>query len=222
MKVDANQDGGSSASGQGGNVATESEVGAQNDDISDMDCLSEVPREILKAAAMILKGVDITEVFSPERVTKIAREHGLQAGLNMDLRTGWDFRKKEDRRKAKKYIIEERPLLVIGSPVCTPFSALQRWNWGRTREGDRKLRQALEEATRYMEFVAELYAIQDANGRYYFHENPAQATSWQLACIQRVCGLRGAQVVTADQCMFGLRTPDGKGGTGLARNRQNY
>ena len=99
-----------------------------------IDILTDVPRELLEVATMILKGVDITEVFSPERVTKIASEHGLKAGLSMDLRTGWDFRRKEDRRKAKKYILEEKPVLVIGSPVCTPFSTLQRWNWGRTKE----------------------------------------------------------------------------------------
>ena len=80
----------------------------------------------------------------------------------------------------------------------------------------------MDEATRYMEFVAELYAIQNAGGIYYLHENPAQATSWQLACIQRVCGLRGAQVVTMDQCMYGLQTPDGSGGMGLAKKPTKF
>ena len=67
----------------------------------------------------------MTEIFSPERVVAEAKRHGLSGGLSMDLRTGWDFRRREDRKKAKQYVREVQPLLLIGSPVCTPFSALQ-------------------------------------------------------------------------------------------------
>ena len=151
--------------------------GMEVDPLLQMGSVDGFPSGLLKAAINVMRGLDITEVFSPERVTKISREHGLTAGLRMDLRTGWDFRKKADRQRADTYIYEEKPLLVIGSPVCTPFSALQRWNWGRTKEGDRKSQNNLDEATRYMEFVAEFYAIQNAGRQSYLHENPAQTTS---------------------------------------------
>ena len=38
--------------------------------------------------AAVVKGVDITEIFSPERVTKLCRKYGLVAGDSHDLRDG--------------------------------------------------------------------------------------------------------------------------------------
>ena len=75
--------------------------------------ISSVPSGILKAAVMVMKGVDITEVFSPERVVAEAKKYGLTAGLSMDLTNGWEFRSKEHRRKAKEYVRSQKPLLVI-------------------------------------------------------------------------------------------------------------
>ena len=40
--------------------------------------------------------VQVVEVYSPERVTKVVKEKGLEVGLSMDLLTGWDFDKTED------------------------------------------------------------------------------------------------------------------------------
>ena len=47
-----------------------------------------------------------------------AMKFGLSAGLSMDLTSGWDFSKAEDRRRAEDYLEEVQPLLVIGSPEC--------------------------------------------------------------------------------------------------------
>ncbi len=159
----------------------------------------------------IMRGVDVSEIFSPDRVVKMAKAMGLTGGLSMDLRTGWDFRRREDRAAARKHVKEVQPLLLIGSPVCTPFSALQNWNWGRTRAQDERLRQSLAEATRHMEFVSELYSMQEEGGRYFLHENPASATSWSLGCIQRVMGLGKTVAVTGDQCEYGLLSCDSSG-----------
>ena len=64
----------------------------------------------------------VAEVYSPPRVAIEAEKFGLQPGWSMDLTNGWDFRQKEDRERAKKYVEEEKPLLLIGSPMCTYFS----------------------------------------------------------------------------------------------------
>lgn len=42
--------------------------------------------------------------------------------------TGWDFDLEEDRIRALKYVREEKPTLVVGSPPCTFFSTLQELN----------------------------------------------------------------------------------------------
>ena len=46
----------------------------------------------------------------------------------MDLQTGWDFSRQEDKDRAWKYVEEEKPKLLIGSLMCTIFSVLQNLN----------------------------------------------------------------------------------------------
>ena len=73
-----------------------------------LDSMDEVDRKILAASIL---GVDITEVYSPERIAKVARKFGLQAGSSFDLRNGWDFNVEEHRGKAWVKIKEESPYL---------------------------------------------------------------------------------------------------------------
>ena len=81
-----------------------------------------------KGSQLIRALVDIMEVYSPPRVTQGARKIGLNDGLAMDLTNGWDFRNLVDRELAEKYIDENEPWLVIGSPMCKMFSVLQNLN----------------------------------------------------------------------------------------------
>ena len=119
----------------------------------------------------------------------------------MDLTTGWDFNKVEDRREAEEYIDREQPLVLIGSPPCVAFSQLQ----SLIPDSDRKAKQ-LADGIKHMQFVARLYEKQIQAGRLFIHENPAHAKSWALPCIQKMLRKNGVEVVEADQCMFGLRT----------------
>ena len=97
------------------------------DDTDDMTLsgLNEIDRKIL---ASVILGVDITEVFSPERVAQVARRFGLTSGSSMDLTNGWDFNREDHRRKAWEKVKEESPVLLIRSPPCTYFSVLQELN----------------------------------------------------------------------------------------------
>ena len=93
-------------------------------------------RAIAKVPGGPISKVQVVELYSPERVNAIAKERGLKTGLSMDLITGWNFDRKEDRELAEKYIREFKPLVVIGSPMCTMFSQVQALN--RNREGAQK------------------------------------------------------------------------------------
>ena len=53
--------------------------------------------------------LDVAEVFSPRRVSSEAAKFGLMAGEAMDLTTGWDFNRKEDRDKAEEYVDKANP-----------------------------------------------------------------------------------------------------------------
>ena len=79
----------------------------------------EVDRKILTAAIIC---VDITEVFSPERVAQVARKFGLSAGSSMGLTKGWDFNREGHKREAWNKVREEAPILLIGSPACMYLS----------------------------------------------------------------------------------------------------
>ena len=110
-------------------VSCESDTELNPDEIDEamagVDSMDLIDRKILSAAIL---GVDITEVYSPERVAKVARRYGLVAGSSMDLTTGYDFTIEAHKRLAWKKVREEAPFLLIGSPPCTYFSMLQELN----------------------------------------------------------------------------------------------
>ena len=77
---------------------------------------------------MAVRGVDITEVYSPKRVAKACSKFGLAPGTPMDFTNGWDFDTEADRTRAEQLVDEEMPMLLIGSPPCTYMSVLQELN----------------------------------------------------------------------------------------------
>ena len=61
----------------------------------------------------------------------------------------------------------------------------------------------MERAKVHMDFVCKLYKMQVQAGRYFLHEHPATATSWELKCTQEVFHMDGVDVVHGDQCQYG-------------------
>ena len=79
----------------------------------------------------------VSEVFSPPRVTQALKSGKcgwLQAGSSFDLVVdadsgrSWNFLDADDRRRCWRRLKAEDPWMIIGSPPCTPFSALQALN----------------------------------------------------------------------------------------------
>ena len=68
--------------------------GDDADSTRSMDMLEE--RTIIGA---LLSGVDITEVYSPERVAKLCREYKLISRNSMDFTNGYDFTLEADRQE---------------------------------------------------------------------------------------------------------------------------
>ena len=96
----------------------------ESEEVGEGDQQMDIEGEI--AAALYRVGQpDVAEFYSPPRITEEAKKWGLTPGMAFDLTIGWDFRRKEDRQKAMDYVKEKKPKLVIGSPMCTMFSALQ-------------------------------------------------------------------------------------------------
>ena len=79
----------------------------------------------------------ISEIYSPPRVSAVAKmcpSFGILPGFALDLTTNdtdgrhWDFDEEEMRDRAWAKVKSEQPLLLIGSPMCTAFSAWQHIN----------------------------------------------------------------------------------------------
>ena len=68
---------------------------------------------------MIIAGMDVAEVYSPPRVTTMAREMGLKAGWSLDLTTNdtdgraWDFNDPEMRNRAARKLEQLEGVLVL-------------------------------------------------------------------------------------------------------------
>ena len=126
----------------------------------------------------------IAEIYSPPRIVPHAERKGFAPGWSLDLTTTdesgmpWDFSRHECREKARRMIRETRPLLLVGSPMCTWFSIIQNLNRGKVDPvvWEKGYKQAVE----HLKFVFELYDMQVRGGRYFLHEHPASATSWKL------------------------------------------
>jgi len=56
-------------------------------------------------------GVHVSEVFSPPRVTKLAKHRGMKAGEAYDILTGWDLSDPTQRGAFWKKLKEEDPMV---------------------------------------------------------------------------------------------------------------
>ena len=159
----------------------------------------------------------VSEVYSPPRVTKMLskmRGHPLAPGFAFDITCQdpddgqpWDFDRKDKREKARRLLRETKPLFLIGSPMCTAWCTWQRIN--RMKRDPNVVRRELVRARLHLNFVIELYLEQVAGGRYFLHEQPRTAASWEEPMMRILSQAPGVQVITADQCQLGAEVPSG-------------
>ena len=148
----------------------------------------------------------VSEVYSPPRITaasKLLPELKLIPGFALDLTTAdtdgalWDFDSKVMRDRAMKKLKEEKPLLLVGSPMCTAFSTWQRIN-DKIRD-PYVVEAEKRRIVQHLDFCLELYREQLRNGRYFVHEHPAYATSWQEECMKKMMSEPDVELATCDQ-----------------------
>ena len=121
-------------------TANDSSIALDSDTVTDgsdrgnssmLDTVTEIEKRLL---SMVLLNVDITEIYSPERVTAVCKRFGLIAGSSMDLLSGWDFDTAADRRRAEETIQREKTNIMIRSPPCAYFLVLQEHNRGEQKQ----------------------------------------------------------------------------------------
>ena len=188
--------------------------------------LAKLQEEVhIQMMKLVVEGMDVAEIYSPPRVAVKAREMGLRAGWSLDLTTKdeqgnkWDLSKDKMRKKAMDKIRKDKPLLVIGSPMCTDWSSLMSLNWPKMEKEDIKNR--MKEARKHLRFCVEVYKHQIENGRYYLHEHPMHAKSWKEPMIKRMILKEKAIIAKIDQCQYGLKIKD-REGTALAKKPTKF
>ena len=60
----------------------------------------------------------------------------------------------------------------------------------------------------HIKFVMELYQLQAEAGRYFLHEHPAQASSWEEDVVRKTASIVGVRIVVGDQCQYGAEGRD--------------
>ena len=159
---------------------------------------------------------DVSEFYSPPRVVKMAKALGMRGGVSLDLTVPasdgyvWDFSRKHCRDKAMQIIQDQKPLFLMLSPECMPYSNIQNLNM-RTAEGKAKVERARRRGDVHLRFCVSLAEAQMSGGRYFVYEHPKSAASWENPAIVRLMGKTGVMRTELDQCEFGLVSKDEHG-----------
>ena len=105
---------------------------------------------------------------------------------------------------------KEKPGLLIGSPMCRDWSQIMNTNWPRMSQEERDAR--TKEAREQLRFFCALYRLQHDEGRDFAHEHPQGAGSWNEDVIEHTRNYTDGEILTIDQCQYGLMstTPEGQ------------
>ena len=139
-------------------------------------------------------------MYSAPRVTAAAAVHagiGIIPGVALDLTSHdekvnvWDFSIPAQRKKAERLLAEQQPTLLIGSPMCTPFSNIQNLN--KAKRDPSVIEDEIARGRLHLEWCCRLYRQQMQRGAYFLHEHPNLATSWQERCVKEVLVMKGVR-----------------------------
>ena len=151
---------------------------------------------------------DVSEVYSPPRMTRYATRYGLKVGSALDLITqdddgrNWDFSFQEMRSFARKRLASENLECIIVCPMCGPFSQLQNLKYRKmdVKDVEHKFRVAV----RHLMLAMEICKWQSQRGKMFVFEHFATATPWKLQIIRDVMKLDNTVVVEFDFCYYDM------------------
>ncbi len=182
-------------------------------------------REVRRQVRSDLTDMDAAEMYSPPRITEMAEKLGMRPGWALDLTVTdpedglpWDFTDQAKRKKAKDMLRRDKPMMLIMSPMCGPFSKLQEvFNYPKMDPKD--VEEKIREAMVHLKFTVEMCLLQHEAGRLFLFEHPASASSWDSEIIQSLAGVNGVHKTKFDFCMLGMTTTDKHGKRVPAKKR---
>ena len=197
VDTDPQPPGPDASSGAGGAESTEMNIG----------CLCAILRKARK------EGV-ISEIFSPPRVAAQAQLVGMRPGFSVDLETKradgeyWDLSKDRHVEDLMNLIDTEKPEFLGGSPPCGPFSNLQNLVDARNNVEPKLREKRLKEGKKHLRTAVRAYWKQMEEGRYFVHEHPKGAKSWEEKCMKNLMSDERVFVVTGPMCRWSMESHD--------------
>ena len=94
--------------------------------------------------------------------------------------------------------IQDKPVMLIGSHMCGPFSTMNNLNYAKMIDEEKNQRIAY--GRKHLEICARCYELQWREGRNFLHEHPQAASSWQEREIQRLLQEEGVNKTVGDRC----------------------
>ena len=101
-----------------------------------------------------------------------------------------DFSELEMRNRAVRKILNEKPLVLVTSLVCANWISENDASF--LKRGIEEKRRRVDQSAMHLNFVCNLHMLQHQAGRYFIHEQPRSATSWEASCVREVQCKTGA------------------------------
>ena len=120
------------------------------------------------------------------------------------------------RDKAVRKELADKPVLLIGSPMCTPFSSMNNINYARMPPEE--VKQRIEHGKKHFKFCMSLYEIQWKAKRHILHEHPQTASPWHEDCVVKIGKIRRS---ASGWGSMHVRLEDERRGQGRASPNEN-
>ena len=153
----------------------------------------------------------VSEVFNPNRFRKESLKQKFDHGRAFDITLGTNLLKCHDRNDVRHYVKTNKPGLVVVSPPCTLYSALQNLNQ-KHLDSPEKIQEYLKRVTEaqvLMRFAIEICRLVASYGGTFLFEQPQTSRAWKEPFVEKLTKELQNFVVTCDQCMFDLRSAEG-------------
>ena len=123
------------------------------------------------------------------------------------------------RKRLWDKLRKDKPLLVIGSPMCTDWSSMMCLNWPKMKEEEIAAR--MKAARMHLKFCTQVYRYQADSSRHVLHEHPSAARSWKEPTMKKLTRMQDNMVAKADRCQYGRLVEDAPG-KALAKKPNNF
>ena len=169
------------------------------------------PEEKMQIAQLqvALGGVDFMEIFSPSRFAEMAGRFSLRHGTAIDLTETrksdgkqWDLTNSEHVEDVEKLQDADDPYLLMGCPPCESYSPLLQIS--ESKRDPTVVAEQKKVGKQCLQTAVHFYRRQMLRGRYFVHEHPSKARSYQEDCIVELEKEDGVYSAKSPMCAFDM------------------